>query len=107
MGDSEVQSRQAYEYAKNLGLPMTAGTDNHSIIDRTEVGGLAFEKEIMSVEELIEEIKESRVKLAPEDRFERIKNTKLEDPYLEVYALEDGELKPTENYFAENERESV
>lgn len=101
LGDADEISRQSYEYAKNLGLPMTAGTDNHSIIDRTEVAGVALEKPIFTVEELIKEIKEGRAIPAPIERFERIKQiSSVSDPELDVYALEGDELKLTDNYFA-------
>ena len=101
LGDEDNISRQSYEYAKNLGLPMTAGTDNHSIINRKEVAGVALEREIFTVEELIEEIRSGRAKLAPEDRFERIKKIDvLGTPERKVYALEGEEMKLTDNYFA-------
>ena len=45
-GDSiENQVQLCSEYAKNLGLPMTAGTDIHSIENREVVAGIALEKE--------------------------------------------------------------
>ncbi len=102
LGDFDEQSRQSYEYAKNLGLPMTAGTDIHSIENRDEVGGIAIEKKINTIEELIEEIKSGRVHLAPEEHFERIKQMPLNrEVMLDVYALTENGLKLTDNYFSE------
>ena len=101
-GDTDEQIRRAYEYAKNLGLPMTAGTDIHSIHDREIVGGIALQKDIFTVEELICEIKEGRCVPAPIDRFEEIKKLPLnKDVSLNVYILTDEGLKLTENYFTE------
>jgi predicted metal-dependent phosphoesterase TrpH len=102
LGDADHISRQSYEYAKNLGLPMTAGTDNHSIIERFEVAGVALERKISTVEELIEEIRSGRAKPAPEEHFEEIKKIEvLYKPERDVYALDGEEMKLTDNYFAE------
>ncbi len=101
LGDDDVISRRSYEYAKNLSLPMTAGTDIHSIQNREVVGGVALSKEIFSIEELIEEIKGGRALPAPLDRFERVKNIPLDfNISLDVYTLEGEELSLTDNYFA-------
>jgi predicted metal-dependent phosphoesterase TrpH len=101
-GDTEIQTRRAYEYAKNLGLPMTAGTDIHSIHDREIVGGVGFENKINDVSELIEEIKNGRAHIAPSEHFEKIKNIPLNrEISLNVYVLTDEGLKITHNYFAE------
>lgn len=101
LGDDDLISRRSYEYAKNLGLPMTAGTDVHSIKGREVVGGVALEKEISTVEELIEEIRCGRARPAPIDQFERVRATTLDTNIsLDVYALVDGELALTDNYFA-------
>lgn len=100
-GDTEQQTRRAYEYAKNLGLPMTAGTDIHSIHDREVVGGVGFEKKINTVEELIEEIKKDNYHIVPGAAFEEIKQIPLdEDVTLNVYSLTKDGLKLTDNYFA-------
>ncbi len=101
LGDTDEQSRRSYEYAKNLGLPMTSGTDIHSIHDREVVGGVGFEKKISTIEELIEEIKFGRAALAPSEHFERIKQCPLNsDIKLKVYALGENGLALTDNYFA-------
>lgn len=96
IGHSDVYSRQAYEYAKNLGLPMTGGSDIHSIKDRDVVSGVALEREVSSIEEFIEEIKAGRAHPAPLDRFEKVKSMPL-DEILEVdaYKLTDEGLVPT------------
>ena len=102
LGDTDEQSRRSYEYAKNLGLPMTGGTDIHSIENRDEVGGLAFEKKVNTIEEFIEEIKSGRAHITPNEHFEKIKQLPLNrDMKLEVYALSEKGLELTENYFAE------
>ncbi|MBO5716125.1 MAG: PHP domain-containing protein [Clostridia bacterium] len=101
LGDEDVHSRRSYEYAKNLGLPMTAGTDIHSIENRDMVAGVALEKEIFTIEELIEEIKSGRAHIMPEAKFEYIKNFELnESVELDVYALTDDDLKLTADFFA-------
>ena len=102
LGDFDEQSRQSYEYAQNLGLPVTGGTDIHSIENRDEVGGVALEKKINTIEELIEEIKAGRAHIAPSEHFEKIKQMPLNrEVSLDVYALTDDGLKITKNYFAE------
>lgn len=102
LGDTEEQTRRAYEYAKNLGLPMTAGTDIHSIEGREDVAGIGLENKIFTVEELIEEIKSGRVTLAPYEQLEAIKRLPLsKDVGLEVFALSEEGLKHTEDYFVE------
>ena len=99
-GDTDEQVRRAYEYAKNLGLPMTAGTDIHSIHDREVVGGVAFEKQINTITELIEEIKNGRANIFPKDNFDRIKQLPLNtNVSLKVYTLRKEGLVFTENYF--------
>ena len=102
LGDTDEHSRRSYEYAKNLGLPMTAGTDIHSISNRTEVAGIGLEKEIFTVEELIEEIKSGRAHISPAAKFEEIKKQSLNHEIsLDVYALTDEGLKLTKDYFAQ------
>ena len=101
LGDRDKFSRRSYEYAKNLGLPMTAGSDIHSTHRAYEVAGVATEKKLESIEELIEEIRERRAIPVPTKSFEHIKSIPLdEDVDLPVLALYDGELSYTENYFA-------
>ena len=101
-GDTAEQVRRAYEYAKNLGLPMTAGTDIHSIHDREVVGGIALDKKINTVQELIDEIKCGRARLTPENTFKKIKEFPLSrEVSLNVYELTEKGLKLTDNYFAE------
>ena len=103
LGDDDKYSRRSLEYAKNLGLPMTAGTDIHSIENRDEVAGVALEKEIFTIEELIAEIREGRALPAPLAKFESVKNVELDrNIELEVYSLIDEELRPADNLFAEN-----
>ena len=100
MGDTEIQTRQAYEYAKNLGLPMTAGTDCHSIENRDMVGGVGLEREIFTVEELIEEIKNGRACLEPNEKFERIKQLPLEENVeLNVFELTDNGFVISGDFF--------
>jgi predicted metal-dependent phosphoesterase TrpH len=102
LGDDDVHSRRSYEYAKNLGLPMTSGTDIHAIDNREEVSGIALDKKINTVEELIAEIKNSNVHILPADRFEKIKKLHLDrEIALDVYSLGESGLTLTKNYFAE------
>ncbi len=101
IGDKPVHTRRSYEYAKNLGLPVTAGSDIHSIIDFPVVGGVVLESKVSSIEELIACIKEGRSQIAPSSRFEEVKAMPLdENVELSVFSLRDGELEPTQNYFA-------
>ncbi|MGM9632049.1 MAG: PHP-associated domain-containing protein [Eubacteriales bacterium] len=105
LGHDDAYSRQAYEYAKNLGLPMTGGSDIHSLNGRKKVSGVALEKKVGTVEELIEEIREGRAIPAPIQRFEKIKKLPLNrEIELDVYALSDIGLTLTDDYFAENKR---
>ena len=100
-GDTEEQTRRAYEYAKNIRLPMTAGTDIHSIHDRKTVGGVGLERKVNTIEELIEEIKLGRAVISPQEAFEKIKKLPLnEDISLRVYCLNENGLELTNNYFA-------
>ena len=103
IGDNEYQSRQSYEYAMNLNLPMTAGTDAHTITNVKNIGGVGVENKITSIDELIAAIKERRTVLYPAERFETIKATPLENKVdLDVYELTDEGLKITDNLFANN-----
>lgn len=102
LGDSDEISRRSYEYAKNLGLPMTAGTDIHSIENRDEVGGIALEKRVETAEELIGEIKAGRTQIIPSEHFERIKQLSLsKDISRDVYELTENGLVLNNNYFEE------
>lgn len=101
IGHNDKYSRQAYEYARNLGLPMTAGSDIHSIENREVVSGVALEREIFTVEELIEEIKCGRAHPAPIQRFEDLKKMPLDTALeLDVYKLTERGLELTFNHFA-------
>lgn len=101
IGDKEIHSRRSYEYAKNLGLPMTAGSDIHSIMDFPVVAGVCLADEVETVEELIEHIRNREYSIAPMERFERIKALSLDEKIdMSVLALENGELVHTKNYFA-------
>ena len=99
-GDTDEQTRRAYEYAKNLGLPMTAGPDIHSIHDREVVGGIGLEKKITTIEELIGEIKNKKITILPTVEFERIKARPLnKNVKLNVFTLNENGFKFEDNYF--------
>lgn len=101
IGDELKHSRRAYEYAKNVGIPMTAGSDIHSIINFPTVAGVALENKISSIEELIDAIKSGKTQIAPSERFEMIKELPLDSEInLSVFALSDNGLEKTNNYFA-------
>ncbi|MBR2381954.1 MAG: PHP domain-containing protein [Clostridia bacterium] len=107
LGDEDVHSRRSYEYARNLSLPMTAGTDIHSIRNRNVVAGVGFESKISTVEELIDGIKRGRAVITPYEKLEEIKEAELDGSIdLEVFSLIDGELEPTDDYFAKNRNHS-
>ena len=81
---------------------MTAGTDIHSIDNRDVVAGVGLEKEIFSIEELIEEIKCNRITIAPVQKFEEIKKLELDGNIeLDVFELSNDGIKKTNSYFAE------
>ena len=48
-----------YEYAVNLGLPMTAGSDIHYFHDN-DMGGMLFEEKINSIDEFVKAMKEDK-----------------------------------------------
>ena len=100
IGHDDKYSRQALEYAKRLGLPMTGGSDIHSLKDRDVVSGVAFDREIHTIDEMIKEIKEGRAHVAPFDRFENLKNIPLDRvPEVDVYKLTDEGLVLTRDIF--------
>lgn len=100
LGDTDEHSRRSYEYAKNLGLPMTAGTDIHSIENRDEIGGIVLKKKVETIEELIEEIKAGRTYLAPMEHFESIKKLPLnKDVHLKTYILDKEGMLSVDNCF--------
>lgn len=101
LGDVDKHSRRSFEYANNLGLIMTAGSDIHSIENFPVVAGVGLDKKISTVEELIKEIREGRAQIAPSEKFEQIKQLPLdENVELPVLKLTDEGLEYTENYFA-------
>ena len=102
MGDMDVHTRRSIEYAKNLGLPVTAGSDIHSIVDFPVVGGVGVEKKISTAEELIKEIREGRACITPNDKLEHIKQQPLDrNIEMSVFTLTADGLAKTDNYFAE------
>lgn len=102
IGHNDRYSRQAYEYAKNLGLPMTGGSDVHSLENREVVSGVALQKKVSTIEELIDEINSGRAIPAPIDRFESVKNMPLErNLELDAYKLTDEGLVLTFDPFCE------
>lgn len=101
MGDKKEHSRRAYEYAKKVGIPITAGTDIHAIHNFPTVAGIGVEREINSVNELIDAIRNRDTVIYPESRFEEIKQLPLDEGVgLEVYEMCGEELKRVKNYFA-------
>lgn len=102
IGHDDVYSRQAYEYAKKLGLPMTGGSDIHTIKNRDVVSGVALQREVFSIEELILEIKEGRAIPAPLDRFEKVRSMPLETVLeVEAYKLTDDGLVRANDVFGD------
>ena len=101
MGDKPEHSRRAYEYAQNVGIPMTAGTDIHAIHNFPMVAGIGVEREINNVNELIDAIRNRETVIAPQNRFEEIKQLSLDKGVgLDVFELCDTGLKRIKNYFA-------
>ena len=101
LGDEKVFSRRSYEYAKNLGLPMTAGSDIHSTFHAHGVAGVALDKRVSTIDEIIEEIREGRARLTPSQNFEKIKSMPLDTNIdIPVLSLSAKGLEYTNNYFA-------
>lgn len=99
-GHEDIYSRQAYEYAKNLGMTMVGGSDIHSIDGEPQISGVALQRRISTVEELIEEIREGRASIAPNERFERIRSMPLcEKLEREVYIIDENGLSKTDDHF--------
>lgn len=102
VGHEDLFSRRAYEYAKNLGMPMVGGSDIHVLRTRADTSGVGLQKKVETIEELIEELREGRMCICPEERFERVKNMTLEgEPSCPVYEIKNGELVETKNYYCQ------
>lgn len=91
--------RQAYEYAKNLGLSMVGGSDIHSLSWGGDFSGVSVPRKLNNVNELIEMISKGEAEILPKGKLEEIKETPLEKPELTVYKADGNELKETEDYF--------
>ncbi len=103
IGHEDVYSRQAYEYAKNLGAIMVGGSDIHSIEGSPEISGVALEKKVDNIFELIEEIRSGRAEIAPRDRFLSVVDAPLcKSVDREVFVLSGDELIKTDDYFMRN-----
>ena len=101
LGDEEIFSRRSYEYAKILGLPMTGGSDIHSIIHAHDVAGVALDKKVSTIHELIEKIREGRANPIPSQNFENIKSMELDENVdVPVLSLSENGLEYANNYFA-------
>ena len=94
-----VNCRQAYEYAKNLGLPMVGGSDIHHKSFSKEHSGIITEEKLDSVEALIEALKSGRYEIAPKGKLEEIAALPLEDPVLPVCRFNGKELEETTDYY--------
>jgi hypothetical protein len=65
------------------------------------VAGIGVEREINSIDELIDAIRNRKTVIYPENRFEEIKQLPLDEGVgLEVYEMCGEELKRVKNYFA-------
>lgn len=103
VGHEDLYSRQAYEYAKNLGAIMVGGSDIHSIDGDPDISGIAIDKKVNDIFELIEEIRSGRAKIAPAERFEDLVNEPLcESVDREVLVLSGDKLVKTDDYFMRN-----
>ncbi len=101
VGHEDVYSRRAYEYAKNLGMPMVGGSDIHSITGSVRTSGVGLQRKVNTVEELVAELREGRACICPEEAFESVKKMSLDgSPACPVYEIRDGgELVITENHY--------
>ena len=52
-GNQDYQNALDYQYAKELGLPMTSGSDIHAVNDNM-MGGMLFERKLMSARDYAE-----------------------------------------------------
>ena len=91
--------RQAYEYAKNLGLPMVGGSDIHSLTSGRMLSGIALKKPAQSSADIIEAIKGREAEILPKGVMDGIIDLPLEAPVLKVFVVDGHELVETENYF--------
>lgn len=60
-GMSEFGNRMAYEYAKAYGLPMTGGSDTHSV-EHKNLCGIETERECFCIEDIIDVIRKREAK---------------------------------------------
>lgn len=100
VGHEDIYSRRAYEYAKNLGMPMVGGSDIHSIHDGAQVSGVGLERRVESIEDLICELRGGRASICPAERFEAVCAMELSpEPTCPVYVIREDGLIATKNYF--------
>lgn len=99
-GHEDVYSRQAYEYAKNIGAVMVGGSDIHSISGKPKLAGVALRRKAHTAEELIEELRGGGASIIPAEKFEKVKKMPLPDiPEREVLVLRGGALVHTDKYY--------
>ena len=62
-GNTPECDRRGYEYAKKLGLPMTGGSDRHSVTSDNALSGIELPFRCHTAEELISAIREGKAKV--------------------------------------------
>lgn len=103
MGHEDIYSRQAYEYARNIGAVMVGGSDIHSIEGEPDISGVTLDKRVHDISELIDEIRLGRAQIAPSERFLKVSELPLcESVDRDVYVLSGDELVKTDDYFMKN-----
>ena len=98
-GNTMDNCRQAYEYAKNLDLPMVGGSDIHRLDSPELHSGIALKEPAETIFDIIEAIKKREVEILPLGILEEVKAQPLEDPTLPVMIAEGSEFVETDNYF--------
>ena len=91
--------RRAYEYAKNLGMNMVGGSDIHHKSFSKEHSGIAVEKKLHDVKELINVIKSGEYEVLPIGKIEEISKMPLEDPALSVFRFRGDSFEETKDYY--------
>ena len=93
-GNHPYEDAAAYRYAKQFGLPMTAGSDNHLSVpgmeQRGKIMGVALDKPLETIHDYVRLIRnKAPIGLhVPDERWD----VQDDSPYIESFYLDDSEL---------------
>lgn len=99
--NTEGSCKRAYEYAKNLGMKMVGGSDIHHSNFSKVHSGIAVEKKLHDVKELIEAIKSGEHEVLPIGKLDEISKLPLEDPTYTVLRFVGDGFEETKDYYFE------